>query len=187
MHSGHIELACHVYQEYGLSRILLMPTGNPPHKSVSTLAPAQDRLNMLNLAAAGYPYLEVSNLELSRSGVIYTVDTLLQLTAMQPNGEFYFIIGSDTLFELESWKSIEEVFRLTNFICVQRPGGSLTQIMMEIGRLNSLYGDRIKLSRYTGIPVSSSEIREAIKKNRLPLENLPREVEDYIVQYGLYK
>ena len=187
VHTGHIELARHVYQEFNLSRVLLMLTGNPPHKPASMLAPVQDRLNMLTLAASGYPFLEVSNLEVARSGVIYTVDTLLQLTAKQQNSEFYFIIGSDTLFELESWKSIGEIFRLTNFVCVPRPGGSILQIMVEIDRLNGLYGERIRLSRYTGIPISSSEIREAIKKNRRPVENLPREVEDYIVQYGLYK
>lgn len=187
VHLGHIELARNVYEEFNLSRVLLMLTGNPPHKPASSLAPVQDRLNMLNLAASRYPFLEVSNLEISRSGIIYTVDTLLLLTARQPNTEFYFIVGSDTLFELESWKSIDEVFLLTNFICVQRPGGSLVQAMMEADRLNSLYGDRIKLSRYTGIPVSSSEIREAIKKNRYPVENLPEEVEDYIIQYGLYR
>jgi nicotinate-nucleotide adenylyltransferase len=187
VHSGHIELARNVYQEFNLSRVLLLLTGNPPHKSASTLAPVQDRLNMLNLASACYPFLEVSNVEISRSGIIYTVDTMLQLTANQPDSEFYFIIGSDTLFELESWKSIDEVFRLTHFICVPRPGGSLFQIMLEIDRLNRLYGDCIKLSSYTGIPVSSSEIRGAIKKSRHPVENLPREVEDYIIQYGLYK
>ncbi|MEI6101979.1 MAG: nicotinate-nucleotide adenylyltransferase [Eubacteriales bacterium] len=187
VHAGHIDLAGNVYHEFNLSRVMLLLTGNPPHKDAASLAPAQDRLNMLLLAANNYPFLDVSNLELSRSGVIYTVDTLLQLTAKLPNGEFYFVIGSDTLFELESWKSIAEVFRLTNFICVQRPGGSLLQIMLEIDRLNNLYGDRIKLSKHTGIPVSSSEIREAIKKGRHPVTNLPKEVEDYIIQYGLYK
>ncbi len=187
VHSGHIELACNVYREFNLSRVLLLLTGNPPHKSSSILAPVQDRLNMLILASGAHSFLEASNLELSRSGIIYTVDTLQQLTAKQPNAEFYFMIGSDTLFELESWKSIEEVFRLTNFICVPRPGNSLFQIIMEIDRLNRQYGEHIKLSAYSGIPVSSSEIREAIKKNRHPVENLPREVEDYIIQYGLYK
>lgn len=187
VHAGHISLAVKVYQEFNLSRLLLLPSGNPPHKSPSELAPAHHRLNMLCLAAKNHPFLEISNMETSRSGVIYTVDTLSQLTHDQPDSEFYFIIGSDTLFELESWKNIEEVFRLTNFICMKRPGNSFLQIVIEIERLNSIYGKKIKLSNYAGIPISSSEIREAIAKGRHPVENLPEEVEAYIEQYGLYR
>jgi nicotinate-nucleotide adenylyltransferase len=166
---------------------MLLLSGNPPHKSLSELAPVYHRLNMLGLAAEKYPFLEISNLETSRSGIIYTVDTLSQLTREQPDSEFYFIIGSDTLFELESWKNIEEVFRLTYFICMKRPGNSFIEIMMEIERLNSIYSGKIKLSNYAGIPISSSEIREAIAKGRHPVENLPGEVEAYIRQYGLYR
>ena len=187
VHAGHIDLAVKAYREFNLSRILLMLSGNPPHKSPSELAPAHHRLNMLSLAANKYPFLEISNLELSRGGVIYTVDTLALLTRQQPNSEFYFIIGSDALFELETWKNIGEIFNLTYFICMKRPEVSLIQVMIEIERLNRIYGDKIKLSKYSGIPVSSSEIREAIKMGRHPVENLPEEVEDYINQNGLYK
>ncbi len=187
VHAGHIDLAVKVYEEFSLSRVMLLMSGNPPHKSQSELAPTEHRLNMLGLAARKYPFFEINNMETSRNGIIYTVDTLSQLTSEKPDNEFYFIIGSDTLFELESWKSIEEIFRLTYFICMKRPGNSFIQIMMEVERLNSIYGNKIKLSNYAGIPISSSEIREAIAKGRHPVENLPEEVEAYIEQYGLYR
>ena len=187
VHTGHIDLAVKVHQEFNLSRVLLLMSGNPPHKTPSELAPAHHRLNMLELAAKKHPFLEISHLETSRSGIIYTVDTLGQLSREQPDNEFYYIIGSDTLFELESWKNIEQVFCLTYFICMKRPGNSFLQIIMEVERLNSIYGNKIKLSNYAGIPISSSEIRDAIAKRRHPVENLPEEVEAYIEQYELYR
>jgi nicotinate-nucleotide adenylyltransferase len=187
VHEGHIDIAQKVYQEFSLSKIMLVLSGNPPHKNPTDLAPAHHRLNMLAIAARKYPFLEVSSIELNRGGVIYTVDTLTLLREQQPKNEFYFIIGSDTLFELETWKNIGEVFRLTCFICVRRPGDSYLQIVTEIGRLCALYGDKIKLSGQAGPDISSTDIRRAIMEGRKPVPNLQKEVEEYIDQYGLYK
>jgi len=187
VHEGHIAIARQVHSEFGLSRIMLVLSGNPPHKKASALAPAHHRLNMLAVAARKYPFLEVSNIELSREGVIYTVDTLTLLKEKQPKCEFHFIIGSDTLFELPTWKNISEVFRLTCFICVRRPGDSYLQIITEIGRLNALYGDRVALASQPGPDVSSSAIRRAIAGGERPVAHLQKEVEEYIDQYGLYK
>lgn len=187
VHEGHMDIAQKVYHEFGLARVMLVLSGNPPHKNMPDLAPAHHRLNMLSVAARKYPFLEVSSIELSRSGVIYTVDTLALLREKQPESEFYFIIGSDTLFELETWKNIEEVFRLTHFICVWRPGDSFLEIIKEVQRLSILYGDKIKLSCNTGLAVSSSEVRREIKKGIKPVKYLTKEVEEYIDQYGLYK
>lgn len=187
VHEGHMDIAQKVYSEFGLAKIMLILSGNPPHKSTSALAPAHHRLNMLAIAARKYPFLEVSSVELNRSGVIYTVDTLTLLKEKQPKCEYHFIIGSDTLFELQTWKNIEEVFRLTCFICVRRPGDSYLQIITEIGRLCALYGDKIKLSSQAGPDVSSTDIRRAVREGKKPVPNLPKEVEEYIDQYGLYK
>ncbi len=187
VHEGHIEIAQKVYLEFGLAKVMLILSGNPPHKNTSGLAPAHHRLNMLAIAARKHPFLEVSSIELDRGGVIYTVDTLTLLREKQPKNEYHFIIGSDTLFELQTWKNIAEVFRLTCFVCVRRPGDSYLQIVTEIERLRALYGDRIKLASQAGPGVSSTEIRRAIKEGRKPVANLQKEVEEYIEQYGLYK
>jgi nicotinate-nucleotide adenylyltransferase len=186
-HEGHMDIAQKAYSEFGLSKIMLILSGNPPHKNASALAPAHHRLNMLAIAARNYPYMEVSSIELDRGGAVYTVDTLTLLREMQPKNEYHFIIGSDTLFELQTWKNIGQVFHLTHFICMRRPGDSFMQIVTEIERLRALYGDKIKLCSHAGPNVSSTDIRRAIREGRKPIANLPKEVEEYINQYGLYK
>jgi len=187
VHNGHLTIARQIYNEFGLARVILVPSGNPPHKDASALAPSHHRLGMLFAAARPYPFMEVSAIETDRGGVIYTVDTLALLKEKHPKEEYYFIIGSDTLFELTTWKNIEEVFRLTRFICVRRPGDSFLQIVTEISRLAALYGDRISLSSHAGPEVSATQIRKMLKEGRDTAGNLPKEVEEYIRQYGLYK
>ncbi len=77
IHNGHLHLAQTVHQQCGLDRMLLMPSGTAPHKSSDAYAPAADRLAMCRLAAEPYPWLEVSDYELTKPGISYTVETLL--------------------------------------------------------------------------------------------------------------
>ena len=109
VHQGHIDMAKAAAAQEKLSRVLFLPTGNPPHKREG-LVDAEDRYRMAAAAIAQDDVLTPSRLEIDRTGVIYTVDTLTLLREKYPRAQLYFIIGMDTLLELQHWRSYEQVY-----------------------------------------------------------------------------
>lgn len=167
-HLGHLYLAKAMYDEFSLDKVVFIPLGDPPHKTGERIASATDRINMLRIMTEEYPYMSVSSIETEREGLTYTVDTLKELNErMGTECDFFYIIGSDTLFQLENWKSCGEVFKLTSFLCVPRPGNSLSDIRRESASLKERYGAEIYLSAHTGPDISSTDIRSAGGKNLL--------------------
>ena len=121
IHIGHVAMAEAGADCAGLDRVLLIPASVPPHRTGAT-APAEDRLEMSRLAAAGHPRLEVSDVELRRPGPSYTVDTLIALAAERPDADLHLLLGWDAAREIGSWRSPEEVMRLARLVIVSRPG-----------------------------------------------------------------
>jgi nicotinate-nucleotide adenylyltransferase len=121
IHLGHVAMAEAGAACAGLDRVLLVPSGVPPHRGPAT-APAADRLAMARLAAAAHPGLEVSDVELRRPGPSYTVDTLRALAAEHPDAELHLLLGWDAARELRAWHRPDEVTRLARLVVVTRPG-----------------------------------------------------------------
>ncbi|MGI6153612.1 MAG: nicotinate-nucleotide adenylyltransferase [Christensenellaceae bacterium] len=187
VHNGHIDMALRIKDEFDLLRMVLIPCGSPPHKLDEQMASKYARLQMTALAVREYPALEVSDIEVKRIGYTYTVDTLRELHKTCTDTDFYFVIGSDTLFELPSWKDFAAVCRLTNFICVPRYRYEDLKLSAQAAKLHEEYGARIEVSSVRGMAVSSSEVRERLEKD-LPVDHmLPRVVKEYIIENGLYK
>ncbi len=104
----------------GLQRVLLMPANVPPHRPPA-VAPAADRLEMCRLAAAGRPWLEVSDIEVRRPGASYTVDTLRALADERPGDDLYLVLGWDAARDIREWRSPDDVLRLARLVIVTRP------------------------------------------------------------------
>ena len=100
IHTGHIKSAQAVYEQLGLEKVLFIPAYIPPHKLDQEFAHAADRYNMTVLATEPYTYFDVSDIELKRSGVSYTIDTMTELKKLYPEYELYFIIGADSVPQL---------------------------------------------------------------------------------------
>jgi len=190
IHNGHIVLAAEVRARRSLGRILFVPAKQPPHKTSRALARAADRLRMIQLAIADYPPFEVSDLELQRPGVSYSIDTLRQLHEIYgENVRLEFIIGSDTVSELSTWKEVSQLPDVCEIVVATRPGFSLS----AIGKLSKIFlpaqVDRIR-SHTVEIPaldVSSTAIRRRQKKE-LPISGMvPTGVERYIQDHQLYR
>ena len=103
VHVAHLILAECAYRQFGLDEVLLIPNGDPPHKVGKKTSPGFHRLRMLRIAAEGVPYFHVSGMELEREGLSYTSDTLQQLKKDNPDTDYYFIMGGDSLFQIETW------------------------------------------------------------------------------------
>ena len=108
VHNGHLAIAGLARDYFGLTTILFIPSGRPPHKSRVT-APAADRLAMLRLAVRNEPAFAVWDGELRRKGISYTFDTLRKLTGEFAGRPIYFIVGSDNLQEIETWRRWRDV------------------------------------------------------------------------------
>ena len=187
IHRGHIEIAERVFMEFSLSSVLIMVSGDPPHKKRSDMASARQRYEMACLACSSRGFIIPSDIELKRTGKIYTVDTMKILRGLYPHDNLHYIIGADTLYELEGWKDPEELMRLTSFICIGRPGRSRLDNMRMAARLKERYGADIRLSDAMGPDISSTRIREMIAAGEDTEGLLDTKVKEYIDRNGLYK
>lgn len=121
IHLGHVALAEGARSCARLDRVLLIPAADPPHRN-GPVASAQDRLEMVRLAARAHDGLEVSDIELRRDGPSYTADTLAALASEMPGSELFLVLGWDAAAELRSWRRPDEVLRLARLLVVPRPG-----------------------------------------------------------------
>ena len=183
IHDGHLRMAQCALAKADLDRVLMLPSGNPPHKPHVT--PAEDRWRMLCAACAGQPGLEPCREEIDRSGTIYTVDTLSILKEKYPKAELYYLIGADTLMELKNWREYGRVLTLCHFlVCPRSSRYTMDELEQERARLK-LLGGRISWLDMDVLDVSSTEIRQAIREGR-PAPHLPVQVQEYAETAGLY-
>jgi nicotinate-nucleotide adenylyltransferase len=176
IHHGHLITALRAAEAASLDRVLFIPAAVSPLKPARGLAPARERWALLKAAIRGNPLFRASDLELRRGGVSYSVDTLRELQA-STGARLYWILGTDAARLLPKWKSIDEVHRLAEFIVVARPGDSISRNMTK---------DHIVV-RAPLLEISSSEIRERVRKGLSVRYFVPDAVERLIRRKGLYR
>ena len=163
IHNAHLMLGRQALKEYHLDEIWFMPSHNPPHKTDHRVTGTKDRCEMVKLAIAGEPRFRFSDFEISRAGNTYTAHTLKLLKEAYPKHTFFFIVGADSLYHIESWYHPEEVMRQVTILAA---GRECEDASME---------------------VSSQELRER-EMNGGRIHNLvPKNVERYIEEHGLYQ
>ncbi|NMD37623.1 MAG: nicotinate (nicotinamide) nucleotide adenylyltransferase [Christensenellaceae bacterium] len=181
IHDRHIELAKAALKEYKLDNIIFIPSGKPPHKD-GLSASAGERMQMIRLAIADYKEFSLSNIEITRSGKSYTVDTMLQLKKENPNVDYYYIIGEDSLNNLENWYKPLELFKLCNFIVAKRDNNAETnKSLMEFSNM----GAKFFMLNLSPINISSTQIRDDLKNNYFS-KDIAIPVFEYIFDMGLY-
>lgn len=184
IHNGHIALANAAYKEFSLDKILFMPSGKSYMKH--HVLDNEKRVVMVSKAIEAIPYFELSTIEVERSGNTYTCETLQQLNQQNPEIHYYFIMGADSLFHIEKWKSPEIIFSLATIICMIRDDYNLDDIKKKGAELEQK-GAHILYLDIPKITISSTEIRERIKRHESISALVPKKVEEYIVQEHLYE
>ncbi|RRD94789.1 nicotinate (nicotinamide) nucleotide adenylyltransferase [Clostridiales bacterium COT073_COT-073] len=185
IHFGHLLIAQSVYLTKQFHEIWLMPAGNPPFKP-DDKANNEDRLYMSYLAVKKVPYIKVSTLECDRPEPSYTYKTLELLENKYPEYEFWWIIGYDNLFSIETWKESERLLTNGKFVIVKRVVEEIVMAKSKLLELQERYGMKAILVDNPIIQISSTMIRERIK-NGEPIDFLlPRRVASYIQKQGLY-
>ncbi|MEX2303312.1 MAG: nicotinate (nicotinamide) nucleotide adenylyltransferase [Bryobacterales bacterium] len=180
VHRGHIAVAIAAAGRFHLDRVLLIPSGFPPHKHAPVGAPYEDRYRMVELACGADSRLEASRLEApdgSRERH-YSVETIERVRAqLSPGDELFFIIGADAFAEISLWKQWQQVIRLVEFIVVSRP---------EANPGEPPPGTRVHWLNDVRVPVSSTEIRHGLRQGRDLDDALPPTVAQYIRKHELY-
>ena len=187
IHLGHIGLAEAAIREVDLNKVILMPAFVQPFKQDRFVSSPEDRLNMLEAAISESKYsLEISTLEFDRQEVSYTFDTICELKKENPRDEIYFIMGSDSMMNLESWYKGKDLLKATDFIVSLRPTNDREKVEEKALELKEKYGSHILLLNELMVPISSTDIREKIERGEPVSGLVPIGVENYIYEQGLY-
>jgi len=179
LHIGHLIVAQEVQEKLKLDRIFFIPTSLPPHKKKVKISSSVHRLRMVQLAAQANPNFKVLDLELKRKGHSYTVDTLRILGKKYPQTKFVLILGLDNLNHIHTWKKPEEIFRLSQVIFISRPGATFNKANKWL--------KQSKFLEVKEIEISSTDIRERVRKRKSIRYMVPEEVLKYIKKHNLYK
>jgi len=179
IHLGHLVAAQDAFEQHALDRVVLVPAAQAPLKPGDAQCPAGDRLAMVRAAVEHDARFEVSDYELRKGGVSYTIDSARHFKARFPDDTLYWIIGGDQLPRLHKWRDIGELVKLVEFIFLERPGHPAKMHATIPG---------LRLHRCDGhlVEISSTELRERIRQNRALDYFMPRKVIEMIRKKGLY-
>lgn len=182
IHNGHTALARAAFKELKLNEMLIIPTGNSPHKENSEVA-FSDRMEMCKIAFANDKGFAVSDIEKKLGGKSYTINTVRALKEIYPkNTEFYLIIGGDMLFYFENWYRHEALLKECRVVAAARENDSYVDMYEYANELG-----RVKVLNLPVTEVSSTEIREKLEKGEDVSDLIDPGVLEYINSRGLYR
>lgn len=174
-HVGHLLMAEQVGTQLELDEVWFMPTAQPPHAHDKQAIDAEHRLRMVQHAIQGNPLFKLQPYEVFNGGKNYTVDTMRHFIREFPQSDFYFIIGTDSANDLHTWREVDELVRLVQFVGVRRPGE-----MPYRGSYPILWVDSPM------VDLSSTEVRLRVYLEQSIRYQVPEAVEAYIRQHRLY-
>lgn len=177
IHNGHLVAAKAVANQLKLDKVLFVPTGNSWQKSAGT--PAEIRSEMVALAISDEPLFELSRVDVDREGPTYTIDTLRELAISHPGDELWFILGTDAMANLKTWKDYEKLFGLANFAVVTRPGFAV--------HLPAGFESKIRVLEIPALDISATEVRTKIEAGQSISDLVPVEVANYIGTHKTYE
>lgn len=175
IHNGHLLLAIEARRKLRLDSLIFVPVYLSPHKDRCDMVKASLRYKMIRLAIAGKKYFRASRIEIDKPQVSYSIETIHALVKRYPGTELFFIVGSDVLSELKTWKEINEIFNLCNFVVAMRPGFKKYALPENAAILKGKFAD-----------ISSSYVRQCLRKGENIKGLLPDKVHRFIIKHSLY-
>jgi nicotinate-nucleotide adenylyltransferase len=184
IHRGHLSAAKQLLQQAALDEVWLMPNSLPPHRPVPPEASAAQRLAMAALAVSYQAGLRVSDLEVLRGGVSYTIDTVLELKQRFKGRRFTWLIGSDAAAHLAKWHQSSLLVRECHFTVFNRPGGpALDPELLARQGLDSANATMVTIDTP---PIAAHEVRSKLRGGKDVTGLVPPAVLEYIVEHRLY-
>ena len=180
VHFGHLMAAQDAYEQHHLDRLILVPAAQAPLKPSDVQSSAEDRLAMIRASVEWDTRFEISDVELRRGGVSYTIDSARHFRALYPQDDLFWIMGGDQLPNLHLWRDIEELATLVEFIFLERPGFPVRATPHIPG---------LRLHRCDGhlLAMSSTELRERTRRGLSLDYFVPHKAIVYIKEHSLYR
>jgi nicotinate-nucleotide adenylyltransferase len=188
-HRTHLRLAQTALTHLPIQEVRVVPAGDHPHKRGHDMAPAADRLAMCRLQFAGIPRVVVDDRELRRTGPSFTVDTLGELAAEQPARPIFFLIGSDNLPLLPTWRDVHGIFTRCTVVTWPRAGYPIDAKVVDALPLHA-HERAALLANVLPLPadaVAASDLRARWRQGSRDVSDLLPDVRDYIAAHGLYR
>ncbi|MHB1162177.1 MAG: nicotinate-nucleotide adenylyltransferase [Chloroflexota bacterium] len=187
IHLGHLVAAQEVLYALRLDRVLFVPAGEPPHKQSGCALAATHRVRMVEMAIASNPGFQLSLVDVNRPGRSYTVDSLRILRGeLGPEAELFFVVGMDSLAELTTWRDPAGLISLSRLAVVNRPPYPAVKLKDLEGQLPGI-SQRIDVVEMPGIDISASDLRRRVAAGAPIKYQVPKAVELYILENGLYR
>lgn len=202
IHNAHIIFSECAFDQLGLDEMLIMPSPNPPHKDKDRITSLEDRVNMIKLALEEHPKLSFSDFELKREGKVYTYETLKLFKSEHPDTEIYFLVGEDSLYNIDRWYKPEEIFANCKLVTSvrdlkeydsnnknaaeyikERKSKSLSE---EIENHKKKFNADIIVLKLGNIDISATKVRERAKAGEDISDLLPQKVAEYISKNNIY-
>lgn len=185
-HNGHMNIAYESLYKLMLDEIIFMPAGNPPHKTDKIITSPEIRYEMIKKSILGEEKFKVSHYEIDKKGYSYTYKTLEYIKSVEKNTELFFITGADCLMYVDKWKCPEQIFKNSNFVVFNRSGYDKNNIIEKKNEIEQKYKNEIIFINIPLLDISSTEIREKVKKCEEIKYLVPKEVYDIIKINKLY-
>lgn len=186
-HSGHKKYADEVFRKLSLDRLLVIPTATPPHKGGKNPIDSADRLAMVRILFADDSDVDVSDMEITRGGRSYTYETVTLLREIYPDDELFFILGSDMLLSFHSWRNPEVILSHVKICAVTRTDSINKEMLQEyIEKYFPEQKDRFITCDFDPVEISSTQIRDAIRRGEDVEGLLDVQVMEYIKEKELY-
>lgn len=180
-HIGHLIIAESILSDLDIDKIIFIPSSIPPHKTLHSYSSASSRVEMLQISIKGTPAFQISDIELNRPGASYSIDTIKQIKSQMSlsKEELYFVIGSDSLVEFQTWKNPHEILSLAQVIIAPRPLFIKDMVKPE-------FLEQVHFLDTPQIDISSSMIRERVREKKSIRYYVIPEVLEYIQEKRLY-
>lgn len=182
-HNGHLAVAHAAIEQLELDEVIFLPANKNPLKSRKVGTSAKHRLGMVEALIRNEPKMAVSDMEITRGGVSYTVDTLGELHMAQP-ADYWFLMGADSLRGLVDWRNPQRILRLARLGVAVRPPMNEQDVM---NRTPEEFRDRVDVINMSPVDISSTDIRDRISRRQNVSPWMPLDVQKYISTYQLYK
>lgn len=182
-HAGHLALARSALQQLELDEVLFLPANRNPLKSSKSTVSGKHRLGMVEALIRHDSQMAVSDMEITRGGTSYTVDTLGELQMVQP-AEYWFIMGADSLVGIRDWKNPLRLLKLCRIAVAVRPPLSEPDILV---RLPEEFKGKVDILQMPPSDISSTDLRDRLMRNQNVSPNLPQDVLKYIHTHQLYR
>ena len=200
IHNAHLRIAEESREQFGLTEVIFIPAADPPHKPRRRQVSFPHRLAMVKLAIQGNPCFSASGIEGERSGKSYSIETLRTFRERYPRDRLFFIMGSDSFAEIGTWYEYQAIFAAASLIVVGRPGTAGMPLVSALpvaiadqfcydaaaNRLTHCSGTTVSYLDGVPLAISSSSIRELLRRGRSVRYLMPESVERYLKDHALY-